>query len=337
MKILLIQLRRLGDLILTTPAIIALRKHSPEAEIVLVVDRDCKSLLPAIPDIDQAIVIRHGLRDIAAWRQIRGAGCVVDFTRNDRSAWLTLLSGAPKRIVSSRLRQKSRIRARFYNEFVDCAMKHMHTTDYALALIRSLGISSADPHPTLVLPEYAERNAAALIATQVNDRPFAIFHPGSARAEKFWEADRWAEVMQFGERELGLRAVVTGGNSEIEQTHIGSIERLLPKPIVNLAGETDLLSLAALISRAHLLVTVDSAPMHLACAAKTPQIALFGPTNPFHWRPRSSPAAVLFGDFPEPLRDFQPRTPKLPMKKISTQAVINAMRLMQSAPAASAV
>jgi hypothetical protein len=62
--------------------------------------------------------------------------------------------------------------------------------------------------------------------------------------------------------------------------------------------------------------------MHLASAAGTPQVILFGPTNPFHWRPRKSPAAILFGESPEPLRHFQAREAKRPMKQISTAAVI---------------
>jgi ADP-heptose:LPS heptosyltransferase len=92
-----------------------------------------------------------------------------------------------------------------------------------------------------------------------------------------------------------------------------------------------------LLERARLLVTVDSAPMHLASATGTPQVVLFGPTNPFHWRPRKSPAVILFGDSPEPLRRFQVPEPKRPMNQISTAAVIDAMRSMLSAPAASAV
>jgi ADP-heptose:LPS heptosyltransferase len=97
------------------------------------------------------------------------------------------------------------------------------------------------------------------------------------------------------------------------------------------------LVLAALLEHARLLVTVDSAPMHLASATGTPQVVLFGPTNPFHWRPRKSPAAILFGDSPEPLRHFQVPEPKRPMNQISTAAVIDAMRSMLSVPAASAV
>lgn len=216
-------------------------------------------------------------------------------------------------------------------------MKQMHTSDYHLALLQPLGISAASTDPVLDLPPAAQQNASAIIADQIRDEPFALFHPGSARVEKFWEPQRWAQVIEFAANELGLCPVLSAGRNEMEHAHIAAIRAKLRTPAVDLSGQLDLLTLAALIERARLLVTVDSAPMHLANAMGTPQVILFGPTNPFHWRPRKSPAAILFGESREPLRVFQAREAKRPMKQISTEAVIDAMRSMQSAPAASAV
>jgi predicted lipopolysaccharide heptosyltransferase III len=339
MKILLIQLRRLGDLILTTPAISALREHLPAAQIALAVSGECAPLLPAIQGLRQTFLTKRGVRDLSAWMEIRRAGfdCVVDFTRNDRSAWLTFLSGAPQRIVSDRLKIKSKIRPRFYNKFVDCAMKQMHTADYYLALLQPLGISATADDPLLELPAAAQQRASSVIADQIRHQSFVIFHPGSARVEKFWEPERWAAIIEFAANELGLFPVLSGGSTELERAHLTAIREKLHTIVLDLSGQLDLLSLAALIEYARLLVTVDSAPMHLASAAGTPQVILFGPTNPFHWRPRKSPAAILFGESPEPLHHFQAREAKRPMKQISTAAVIDAMRLMVSAPAASAV
>ena len=339
MKILLIQLRRFGDLILTTPAISALREHLPSAQILLAVSHECESLLPAIQGLQKTFLTKRGLRDLSTWIQIRRAGfeCVIDFTRNDRSAWLTVLSAAPRRIVSDRLKIKSKFRARFYNEFVDCAMKQMHTVDYNLALLRPLGISAPANDPVLDLPPGAKERASALIDGQIRQQPFAVFHPGSARAEKFWEPERWSQIIKFAATELGLFPVLSGGTSNLERAHLAAIREKLQTAVLDLSGQLDLLSLAALLERARLLVTVDSAPLHLASATRTPQVALFGPTNPFHWRPRNSPAAILFGDSPQPQRHFQVPQPKRPLNQISTAAVIDAMRLVLSAPAASAV
>ena len=339
MKILLIQLRRLGDLILTTPAISALREHLRGAQIALAVSSECGSLLPAIQGLQKTFLTTRGLQDLSTWMQIRRADfdCVIDFTRNDRSAWLTILSGAPRRIVSDRLKIKSSFRARFYNEFVDCAMKHMHTIDYGLALLQPLGISAATNDPVLDLPPAAKERAATIVRDQIRDRPFAIFHPGSARAEKFWEPERWGQIIDFATTELGLFPVLSGGANSLECAHLAAVRQKLHSAVFDLSGQLDLLVLAALLEHARLLVTVDSAPMHLASATGTPQVILFGPTNPFHWRPRKSPCAILLGDSPQPLHHFQDAEPKRSMNQISTAAVIDAIRSMLSAPAASAV
>src|SRR6202023_3519305 len=116
----------------------------------------------------------------------------VDFTRNDRSALLVLLSRAKKRIVSFRIKARSKFRTRFYNEFVEHRMRDMHTVDYHLALLEPLGISNASSAINLQLPASARENALRLRREgKIRDR-FVVFHPGSARAEKFWNAQRWA-------------------------------------------------------------------------------------------------------------------------------------------------
>jgi ADP-heptose:LPS heptosyltransferase len=172
------------------------------------------------------------------------------------------------------------------------------------------------------------------------DRPFVLFHPGSARREKFWEPERWAEVITRATTQWKVHAVLTGGSSTLEKAHLAQIQAKLPRPVENspagsvidLSGKLDLLTLAAMIAQARLVVTVDSAPMHLAAAAGTPQVVLFGPTNPFHWRPRESAALILQGESPLPLREFAAKQARLPMKLISTSTVIDAMNALLSTP-----
>ena len=219
-------------------------------------------------------------------------------------------------------------------------MRDMHTIDYNLSLLRPLGINGLEPKVHLDFPSSARLEADQLLAAAKIERPFVIFHPGSARAEKFWEPERWAKVISHTLNEHQLDAVLTGGTSALEQTHLGKIMGALPRPnensaagsLVDLSGKMDLLTLGALIGRACLLVTVDSAPVHLAAATGTPQIALFGPTNPYHWRPRSSPALILQGNSGIPLDQFAPKETRVSMNLISTQAVIDAMDTLLSAP-----
>jgi ADP-heptose:LPS heptosyltransferase len=131
-----------------------------------------------------------------------------------------------------------------------------------------------------------------------------------------------------------INCVLTGGGSALEQKHLSEIKTRFRQPLIDLSRKTDLLTLTALIAQARLLVTVDSAPMHLAAATQTPQVVLFGPTNPFHWRPRESSAVILQGESARPMTEFFPKQKQVAMKEISTEAVINAMDLLLSAPAA---
>jgi predicted lipopolysaccharide heptosyltransferase III len=328
MNILLIQLKRIGDLVLTTPAIAALREKFPEAKISLVVSPGCAELLPAISKIDNKLVVNN----MASWLEITRTGFdyTIDFTRNDRSSFLTRLSRAKTRIASERRKQKSTFRSRAYNTFVAAKLKQLHTVDYNLKLLEPLGIGDQAPPIQLKIPEAARKKAKELRTKRKIEKQFIVFHPGSARAEKFWEADRWADVIAHAPNDCAI--VLTGGASSLEQNHLREIKSKLRRKIVDLSDQTDLLTLAALISQARLLVTVDSAPMHFAAAARIPQIALFGPTNPFHWRPRDTPALILQGASTTPLQDFSPDQPRVPMKQISTQAVIDAMNALLSSP-----
>jgi lipopolysaccharide heptosyltransferase III len=199
-------------------------------------------------------------------------------------------------------------------------------------LLKPLGIGDLSSSLHLQLPQSAHEKADELRRNWNVSKPYIVLHPGSARQEKLWEAARWAQVIKRFGRDNELDLILTSGASKHEQTHIAAIKN--ETKIIDLSGKTDLLTLAALIGEARLLVTVDSAPMHLAAATHTPQVILFGPTNPFHWRPRESPALILQGKTPQPVTEFSPAQPRLPMSQISTEAVISAMDFLLSQHAA---
>ena len=336
MNILLLQLKRIGDLILTTPAIAALREKFPEATLSLVVSPAVEELLPAISGVDKVFVVRGKADDAMDWLALTWGkfDYCLDFTRNDRSSFLTLLSGARKRITSDHPNLRTKIRARSYNEFVESPVRLLHTVDYHLALLKPLGIENASRAIRLDLPEATMEEAEQLLDASTAGEEFVILHPGSARAEKFWEVDRWAQLIDYCVRERQLRCIVTGGRSPIEQSQIAAIKASTRSKVIDLSGKTGLLALAALVRKGRLLVTVDSAPMHFAAAWDTPQVVLFGPTNPFHWHPRSASAIVLLGKFDGPVTEFDPKQRAVPMNQISTKSVIDAMESLLSAPAA---
>jgi predicted lipopolysaccharide heptosyltransferase III len=335
-NILLLQLKRIGDLILTTPAIDAVRDKFPEAQVTLAIASECRELAPAIPNVDRLLIVRRNWQDIAVFLSVamRRFDFCVDFTRNDRSAVLAYLSRAKKRVAAHRPHAEREARTRVYTDFTE-RMGSLHTIDYHLALLRPLGIEDLPTTLHLDLPSAARHRARVLLRDTKIDNRFAIFHPGAARAEKFWEVERWAELINRARPKIDI--VLTGTRSDVEQEHIQQIKAKLPCLVVDLSGRTDLLTFAALIAEARLLVTVDSAAMHLAAATQTPQVVLFGPTNPFHWRPRESPALILQGGSKSPVSEFESRQERLPMKQISTEQVIDAMNCLLSAPAAARV
>jgi predicted lipopolysaccharide heptosyltransferase III len=331
-NILLIQLKRIGDLILTTPAIAALRQKFPDAKLSLAASPGCRDLLPAIPDIDNYFFAGDWLK-IA-----RGKfDCSIDFTRTDRSAFLTFVSRAPRRITSGRKRYRAKLRALAYNEFIGRPLKFEHAIDSNLALLETLGIAGPAPRIRLDLPESARNGVDEILSRHKIDNNFVLLHPGSARAEKFWEPNRWARVIEHCAEQFQLRCVLTSSSTPIEQAHVAAIKSQTRAPYVDLSGQLTLLELAAVIAKARLLVTVDSAPVHLAAAMRTSQVALFGPTNPFHWAPRESPALICYAGKTLRQNELAPEQPRFPMNLISTEAVIDAMKSLLSIPAAPAL
>ena len=334
MNILVIQLKRIGDLILTTPAIAALREKFPQANISLIVSAGSRELLPAIHGVDRTFIAQGKIADAGDWFTVarRRFGYCFDFTRNDRSAFLTLLSGAKKRITADHPRLRAKIRSLSYNELIAVPGRQLHTVDYHLALLEPAGIRGASQAVSLEIPAAAIGKADRILADAgLVAGEFLLLHPGSARLEKFWEARRWARIIDVA-AEYDLRCVLTGGHSAMERDHIAEIRGSCRHQFVDLSGKVDLLTLAGLIKRARALTTVDSAPMHLAVATQTPQVVLFGPTNPLHWAPRFSPALILQGGQPGPVTEFSPKQKPVSMNQISTEQVIDAMKALLSAP-----
>jgi ADP-heptose:LPS heptosyltransferase len=325
MRILVLQLKRIGDLILTTPALWALRQSFPEARIDLAVEAGSREMLPAIDYVDESLVYeRHG-RNSPFWRHLllRHYDVCLDFTGTDRTALFAVLSKASRRVTFEWVR-RSRFRHLFYSQYVASSVRDNHTVDHYLHLLGALDIP-IPPSPSIVLhlPAWAPRKGRQLldeirISTPSDGNrqaPFILVHPGTARPEKYWPADRWAEVIQWCETHLEMPCVLSGSADGHEQSHLAAIKKACPSLAGrDLSGRLDLLTLAALTQAASLVLTVDSAPMHLAGAFGTPQVALFGPTNPFHWRPRHERAIVI-----------QSPDPSGPMTEISTQAVIDAI------------
>jgi ADP-heptose:LPS heptosyltransferase len=119
--------------------------------------------------------------------------------------------------------------------------------------------------------------------------------------------------------------LLTGTNAGLERPHLDKLRALLKSPVIDLTGKLYLVELASLIGRCDLAIGVDSMAMHLAAMFGRPQVVLFGPTNPFHWRPRHPQAVVLAAGHDGPVTEFQPRAKGAPMELISTRMVVDAI------------
>jgi ADP-heptose:LPS heptosyltransferase len=242
------------------------------------------------------------------------------------------------------------MRSLAYNEFVDSAVRERHTAEHYLDLawkVRPVLKTARPPHetiasgavgelrefanpapwslPDLKLPDTARAKVLTLLREAGVPGSFALIHPGTAREDKYWSADRWVEVIDHLQEQRGLPCVISGGSDPFEHAHLAAIQSATKHPPINLAGQTDLLDLAALAEQARLIVSCDTGVVHLASAFCTPQVVLYGPINPFHWRPQHERAVVLSAAHPHaPLTEFDPRMKGAPMERISTAVVIHA-------------
>ena len=336
-RILVLQLNRIGDLVLTTPALQALRETWPQCHVTLVVSESAEELLPALPKVNDCLVYRRSFRaNRSIFAQLlRGRFDIcLDFTGTDRSALLSLASRAKRRVAFNSAK-KGPLRALVYQYFVQVEDFPAHELDRIFQLTRPVGISNPSQtlRPVLSVPLIFQQRVRRLLKECGVPGDFALIHPGSAAQEKYWLPERWAEVILGLQHKLRLPCVLTGGADSFEQEHLRSIQTALavlsteplPFPLVTLAGFLDLTLLTALAERARIVVSCDTAVVHIASAFARPQVTLFGPTNPFHWHPRHADSLILAASCPEgPLVEFDPEFPSAPMSQIPSAAVLSA-------------
>jgi len=322
-RILVLQMKRIGDLILTAPAIADVREAHPEAEVVMVVAGSCVELAKCFPGVTQVLGYWPGRVNAEVWAAVSVGGWDVclDFTGTDRAALLTKLSGAKERLGYLKFGGKG-LRSRAYTRLCEAPVREMHTVAFHRALVELLGGRAGSGGEGLVFDPETEARVAAVVRDAGIRGPFVILHPGTARREKFWPAERWVEVARFLNGS-GYQVVMTGTGAGLEAEDVARIRA--KAEVVDLTGKLTLPELAALMRGARGAVGVDSMAMHLAGLWRVPQVVLFGPTNPFHWRPLHEKAVVLTGGQEGPVTRFDPRMKGGEMGQISVGAVEEAL------------
>jgi Glycosyltransferase family 9 (heptosyltransferase) len=221
-NILLRQLKRIGDLILTTPAIDAGRDKFAEAQVTLAIASECRELAPAIPNVDRLLIVRRN------WRTSRFS--LPSPCGGSTFAWISpAMIARPFWHICLARRNGSPRMGHTLHRRRGPGFHRFHRKD--VALLRPLGIEDVPTTLRLDLPSPARHEAQVLLRDAKIDNRFAIFHPGAARAEKFWEVERWAELVNRARPKIDI--VLTGTRSDVGQEDIQQIKAKLREPVVN--------------------------------------------------------------------------------------------------------
>ena len=287
-SILLIQLRRIGDVLMTTPAVRELRRAYPEAHITYLTEAPSDQVLQGNPNVDEVMLWprRKGLRRaIATVAEIRRRkfDLVVDFFSNPTSAMITGFSGAPRRIGFA-----FRGRGWAYSDPLPL-MQLPYSAQHKLGLLAPLGVQGGALAPEVFVGEvdraYAARQLEAL-GVAPGDLLVAI-SPVSRRDYRVWPAGKYAKLADVLIERYGAKVLFFWGPGEehfVDAVRVEMIHQALPAYPV-----PSLMEMAALLERANLFIGNNNGPRHFAIAVGTPTVGVFGRGRPENWTPPDAP------------------------------------------------
>jgi len=286
-KLLVIRLRSIGDTVLTTPSLVALRRFLPHTSIDILLEDWVAPVLDGSRLVDRVISIprhSHAARARIA-RDLHRTGYDVAYNLHGgtTATFLARASGATHRVGYAHYQY-----ARLYNHIAPSPQEiwsrpTLHSVEQQLALIGWTGVPVSDrPATQLAVTEKAAQSVSAkLVAHNIYDEPLAMIHPAAAFETKQWPAENFARVIdEVAVR--GLRPVVIVAPKEkqiLDSVVQGSSARVIGFDDLSLPEVT------ALAARSQLFVGNDSGIAHMAAAVNTPCVVVFGSSNVAHWRP----------------------------------------------------
>jgi lipopolysaccharide heptosyltransferase II len=284
----------MGDVILITPALAALKARHPRARLDVVLKARYADLLRGHPGVDGLFVLHPGEGIFSLAKRLRREryNIVLDLHANLRSRMLSLLLPGVRKVRY----RKGALRRRLLLQPWIGSDPSVHTVDLYLRSLRSLGIRAERDRPRLFLEEndldfsrrFGEEHHLDDAVTVVG------LHPGARWPGKRWSAERFAWVGRELEKRGHVRVLVFGGPGEEELSR--RVADQIGTPAVA-AGGLSIRQLMALIARCAVVITNDSGPMHLATALDVPVVAVFGPTHPaLGFWPLGERDAVLTAD-----------------------------------------
>ena len=305
-RIVCFRIERIGDLIMTLPALAELRVLAPDAAIDLVVGGWNREIAAAIPGIerietvdaewlirgDGPAVSPLGLAlQAAGWRG-RNYDLAINFEPDIRTNLALAATGA---------RRTAGYRSGGGGALLDIALDYdtrAHTSDNAKRLVQAaLNADPPEPVPwSLRIPDSQRAEAKRRLAPLAGTIKVGI-HVSGGRAVKQWPEARFRDVAERLVRDRDAAIVLTGAAADRAQVDLVKTA-LPPGRVLDLSDGVDLLSVAAIVEQLDLFVTGDTGPMHLAHAVATPIVAVFGPSEPARYAPRGIRDTVVRIDLP---------------------------------------
>ncbi len=309
-RILVVRVDLLGDTVLSTPAVRALRRGYPDATIDMLVQNSTAGVLEGDPDINRVIAYNpHIWRRPNAWLRPGGwaeALRLLHTLRVPRYDLAISVSGDIGSIITrlTGARRTVGYAGEAYRHFLTDPVpgrrykRHQHEVRYVLRLAEAAGgiVEEGDAQPRL----HPNRETCAAMRSLLQEAraergatgPIVAVHAGARNGQaKRWPLGHFAALSEMLVEQLGALVVLTGAPNEAPLAQ--AIERSASVPLLNLVGATTLPGLVALLAESDILVTGDSGPMHIACAVDTPVVVLHGPTDPDLSGPTAPDALVL--------------------------------------------
>lgn len=311
-RILCVRLDGLGDLLMTGPAIRALKESGSDRHLTLLTSSAGARAATLLPAVDETIGYS------APWMKASAAGCgweadertiarlrsgkydaAVIFTVYSQSplpaALLLHLAGIPLRLAYCRENPYQLLSDWVTEREPEETVRH--EVRRHLELVSEVGARTADDRLRVEPEPTAQQRVESLLCGYglASRRDWLVVHPGASAASRRYPPELFARAIRSIAHQQGLTPVLTGSNAEAPLT--AKISRLAGVPTIDLAGKLTLHELTALLQRAPLLLANNTGPVHLAAGVGTPVVDLYALTNPQHtpWR---VPAKVLYRDVP---------------------------------------
>ena len=286
-RILIIRLAPLGETILTTPVIRALRQRFRDAYIAYMVAPTREDLVSANPHLNEVLTYQASAPKLIYQISRRRFQMAVVLQPTFRLVLHTFLARIPFRVgFETNAGGKKLLSLAVPNNTVQ------HETQRYLDVVRALGIEVSDSEPEVFVDSAGRAWMNNFLENQkLNDsRPIIGINPGAATAYRRWRASNFAVLGDQLHETYGAHIIITTGPREGELAHQVA-ERMSHSPVI--VNQVTPMQLAALLQRCSLYISNDTGPMHLSTAVRTPTVALFGASNLIQWAPPWDKHAVV--------------------------------------------